>query len=167
MRGRFVRMAGWFIVLVVAFFAGPTPPTNAGETPEMAMIEPQNLKFAPVPGIPSCATAAPVRGDPSKGPSVLLIKLASGCRVPWHWHTANEQLMIVSGTGTLEMKDGKKLKLRAGTYALLPNHQVHQATCSSNCVFFNSSDGVFDVHYVDQAGKEITPEEALKSKAKK
>jgi quercetin dioxygenase-like cupin family protein len=160
-------MSGALMLLGAMALAGSAAPARGAETPEMVMVEPQSLKFAPVPGIPGCATAAPVRGDPSKGPSVLLIKLAGGCRVPWHWHSANEQLMIVSGAGTLEMKDGKSLKLRPGAYAFLPNHQVHQASCSANCMFFNSSDGVFDVHYVDQAGKEITPDEALKSKAKK
>jgi hypothetical protein len=29
-----------------------------------------------------------------------------------------------------------------------------------------SIDGAFDIHYVDASGKEISPDEALKSKAK-
>jgi quercetin dioxygenase-like cupin family protein len=131
----------------------------------MLTADAQSAKFGPIPGAPSCATSAAVRGDPAKGPSVMLIKLASGCRVPWHWHSANEQLMVVSGTGTLEMKEGKRLTLHAGTYAALPNHQVHQAVCSSNCMFFNSTDGVFDLHYVDASGNEISSEEALKKPA--
>jgi len=138
--------------------------TDAGEAGEMLMLEPQTLKFAPIPGAPACVTAAPVRGDPAKGASVLLVKLATGCRVPWHWHTANEQLMFVSGAATLEMKGGKSHRLRAGSYALLPGRQVHQATCSTSCVFFNSADATFDIHYVDETGKEIAAEEALKKR---
>jgi len=109
-------------------------------------------------------TAAPVRGDPAKGPSVLLVKLASGCRIPWHWYTATEQLMFVSGAGTLEMKDGKPIRLRAGSYASLPGRQIHQPTCSSSCVFFNTADADFDIHYVDESGKEIPADEALKKR---
>ena len=34
------------------------------------------------------------------------------------------------------------------------------------CTFFIASDAAFDIHYVDAAGKEISTEDALKSKAK-
>ena len=51
--------------------------------------------------------------------------------------------------GTLEMKDAKPIRLRAGSYALLPGRQIHQATCYTNCVFFNTADAFFDIHYVD------------------
>lgn len=155
------------VVLFIAVSAGVSAfvaTTHAGESEQMLMVDPQTLKFASIPGAPACVTAAPVRGDPAKGPSVLLVKLASGCRVPWHWHTANEELMFVSGAGTLEMKDAKPIRLRAGSYALLPGRQIHQATCSTNCVFFNTADAVFDIHYVDDTGKEIAADEALKKR---
>ncbi|MGH7770530.1 MAG: cupin domain-containing protein [Candidatus Binatia bacterium] len=164
MEHRCARAAGFAVVLSLAVFSGWPARANAGEAAEPMMAEQKSLKFAPIPGAPKCATAAAVRGDPSKGAAVLMIKLASGCRVPWHWHTANEQLMIVSGNGTLEMKEGKKLPLRAGAYAAIPGKHVHQATCSESCMFFNTTDGAFDIHYVDQAGKEITAEEALKKR---
>ena len=36
------------------------------------------------------------RGDPMKSPGgCLFFKFKSGCVVPWHWHTANENLMMV------------------------------------------------------------------------
>jgi len=57
-------------------------------------------KFTNMAGLPSCMTLSVQRGDPSKGPSVILLKFKPGCTVPWHWHTAAEQLMVVSGTGT-------------------------------------------------------------------
>jgi len=160
---RFLRRAALFIALSAAVSAF-VPTAHAGEAGEMLMIDPQTVKFAPIPDAPACVTAAPVRGDPAKGPSVLLVKLAPGCRVPWHWHTANEQLMFVSGVGTLEMKNGKPLRLRAGAYALLPGRQIHQATCSSRCMFFNTAAAIFDIHYVDESGKEIAADEALKKR---
>ena len=160
---RFLRRAAMFIALSAGTLAF-VPTTHAGEGEEMLTVDPQTLKFAPIPGAPACVTAAPVRGDPAKGPAVLLVKLASGCRVSWHWHTANEQVMLVSGVGTLEMKDGKPLRLRAGSYALLPGRQIHQLTCSSSCMFFNTADAIFDIHYRDESGKEIAPDEALKKR---
>ncbi|HEY3306375.1 MAG TPA: cupin domain-containing protein [Candidatus Binatia bacterium] len=160
----FLRRAALGVVLSAAVSAWFVLPTHGGEAADMSMVEPQTLKFAPIAGAPACVTAAPVRGDPTKGASILLVKLADGCRVPWHWHTANEQLMVVSGTGTLEMKDGKKLRLRAGAYASLPGRQIHQAACSKSCMFFNSADTAFDIHYVDETGKEIAADEALKKR---
>src|SRR5262249_9606554 len=61
-------------------------------------------KFALLPGFPACMTLSTQRGDPSKGPAVILAKFTSGCSVPWHWHTAAENLTVVSGKGKLEMK---------------------------------------------------------------
>jgi quercetin dioxygenase-like cupin family protein len=150
------------LIAIIAAVSGFLATTQAAESGQMLMANPQTLKFAPVPNIPVCATAAPLRGDPTKGPSVLLVKLAPGCRVPWHWHTANEELMFVSGSGTLEMKDSKPNRLRAGSYAYLTGRQVHQLTCTNSCMFFNASDAILDIHYVDAAGKEIPSDEALK-----
>ena len=114
-------------------------------------------KFAPMPGLPSCITMAVESGDPSKGASVVVFKGTAGCTIPWHWHTATENLMIISGSAKVEMKDGKSAILGAGGYAMLPGKHVHQFTCSSACTAFVSSDAAFDIHFVDANGKEIPP----------
>ena len=121
-------------------------------------------KFVNFPGLPACARASVQNGDPTKGPSVILSKTATGCTIPWHWHTADEQLMIVSGTVRVEMKDGKPLTLHSGDYASLPSKNVHQFTCVAACSSFIAPSAAFDIHYVDKDGKEISPDEALKSK---
>jgi len=36
--------------------------------------------------------------------------------------------------------------------------------CVKECTLFVYTDGPFAVHYVDETGKEITPDEALKKK---
>jgi quercetin dioxygenase-like cupin family protein len=123
-------------------------------------------KFANVPGLPTCTKSVVLSGDPSKGGSLMLVKVATGCVVPWHWHTPTENLMMVSGRGKGEMKEGSPVMLHPGDYLSLPAKGVHQFTCVAACTFFLSSDGVFDIHYVDDAGKEIPPDQALKSKAK-
>jgi quercetin dioxygenase-like cupin family protein len=122
-------------------------------------------KFVNLPGLPKCATASVQNGDPSKGAAVLLAKTSSGCVVPWHWHTASEQLMAVSGTGKVGMKDGSPVTLHSGDYVFLSGKGVHEFTCVTACNFFIVTDGAFDIHYVDKDGKEISPDEALKSKA--
>ena len=121
------------------------------------------MKFGMVPGMPTCSTGSVQSGDPSKGPSIILAKTAAGCSVPWHWHTPNEHLMMVTGVARLEMKDGKPQTLRAGGYAMMPSRHVHQFLCTSSCTFYVYSDAAFDIHYVDGQGKEISPDDALKA----
>jgi quercetin dioxygenase-like cupin family protein len=138
---------------------------RAADRAEMITVDAQGMKFAPVPGMPGCATVAILRGNPRREASVVLVKLAGGSRVPWHWHTANEQLLVVSGVGVLDMKEGKPLAFRPGAYASLPSHHVHQARCSRTCLFFSIADDAFDIHYVDNEGNEIPEDEALKKQA--
>ncbi len=126
-------------------------------------------KFVAQPGLPECVTVAPQSGDPAKGAFTVLFKAKTGCAVPWHWHSGNESVMIVAGSAKIETKSNEKasgLGLGPGGYAVLPAKHVHQFTCSSACTAFVTSDWAFDIHYVDAAGKEIPPEEALAKKKK-
>lgn len=119
-------------------------------------------KFVNFPGLPACMTGSVQSGDPSKGASVILAKATSSCTVPWHWHTADEQLMIVSGSARISMKEEKAVSVHSGDYVSLPGKHVHQFNCLAACTLFIAPSGAFDLHYVDKDGKEISPEEALK-----
>ena len=123
----------------------------------------RDMKFAMFPALPTCAKGAVPSGDPSKGASMILAKASAGCAVPWHWHTPNENLMIVSGTARVQMKDQEPLTLHAGGFALMPAKHVHRFQCVTACTLYVYSDTAFDIHYVDAQGKEISPEEALKA----
>ena len=151
------------LTVLLATAIGRPAPTQAEEAgDQMLAVNPQTLRFATPAGLPSCVKTAALRGDPTKGPSVLLFKASAGCRIPWHWHTPSEQVMVASGTGVFEMKDAKPLRFGAGAYVAVPGHHVHHATCTTACTMFTVADGVFDIHYVDATGKEIPAEEALK-----
>jgi hypothetical protein len=160
------RMCALLIMLGVVAAVGDSVPTHADDTEQMITLNPETLKFTPIPDMPGCASAAILRGNPRSGPAWVLLKLASGCRVPWHWHTANETLLVISGRGTVAMKDGPPLQFAPGAYASLPSHHMHQASCSRTCLLFNSADAAFDIHYVDASGEEISLDEAMKQSAK-
>ncbi len=132
----------------------------AGQAAGLNMAE---MKFVTIPGLPTCSTGSVQSGDPTKGPSIILGKLAAGCSFPWHWHTPSEHLMMVTGVGRLEMKDGKPLALRAGGFAMMPSRHVHQFRCDAPCALYIYSDVAFDIHYVDGQGRDIAPDEALKA----
>ncbi len=121
-------------------------------------------KLATMAGLPSCITLAVESGDPTKGPSVIVFKGTRGCLIPWHTHTPNEHVMIVSGSAKVEMKGGSSATLGPGGYAMMPSKHIHQFTCASACTAFVSSDSAFDIHYMDADGKEIPPDVALAKK---
>lgn len=60
------------------------------------------------------------QGDPSKEPSVLKMKGSAGCAVPWHWHSATENIMMVSGTAMTQVKGEKLTKLGPGSFLSFP-----------------------------------------------
>ena len=125
------------------------------------------MTFTNVPGLPTCTVGSVQNGDPTKGPSIIFAKMEAGCVIPWHWHTASENLMMVSGVARIEMKDGKPMTLGAGGYARMPSRHVHQFRCEQACSLYVYSDAAFDIHYIDAQGKEISVEDALKSTLKK
>ena len=139
---------------------------TAQDTDKSNYVAAATTKFANFPGIPECFTGAAQQGDPSKGDAVLLLKGKTGCMIPWHWHTALERLMMVSGRAKVEMKDGSPVTLHPGDFVNLASKHPHQFTCQLSCTLFDVSTGApFDIHYVDASGNEIPPEQALKKKA--
>lgn len=138
----------------------------AAQSPEpapMAYKPVATTTFANHPALPACATIAVQDGDPSTGPSIVLLKAKAGCNIPWHWHTPNERLIIVSGSGKGEMKDMKPLMMKPGDFVVMPAKGVHQFTALTDVQLYNVSDAAFDIHYVDSDGKEIAVDQALKA----
>jgi quercetin dioxygenase-like cupin family protein len=118
-------------------------------------------KFSNTPTLPPCMTVAAQHGDPFKEAAAIAAKFRSGCVVPWHWHTAAENIILVSGKGKIEMKDGTSHVVTAGDYLFLPAKHAHQFTCTSACTMYDLPTGAFDIHYIDKDGKEIAPEQAF------
>ncbi len=149
-----------FVILLVVPLAAASPGEDVAHPAGRNVAD---MQFVGVPGLPSCSQASVQSGDPSKGPSILLARLETGCSFPWHWHTPTENLMLVSGEGRVETKDdGKALALRAGGFAQMPSRHIHQFSCAMECTLYVVADGAFDMHYVNAEGKEISPDEAMK-----
>ncbi len=132
----------------------------------MGVVSPATTKFAGMAGLPSCVTLSVLHGDPTKGASVILLKFAPGCSIPWHWHTADETLIMVSGTGSAQMKDGTPMAMKAGDYIRLAAKGIHRFSAKSAVYLYDMPDGAFDIHYVDPAGNEIPPDKALAAQIK-
>src|SRR5579864_5894645 len=94
-----------FLVVIAAtgLVAGAALAWAQEAASQAAVVKPTPTEFSTPPGAPDCITIAVQDGDPSKGPSIMLAKFAARCTVPWHWHTPNEQVMMVSGAGRFTM----------------------------------------------------------------
>jgi len=121
----------------------------------------QQNTFTTSPVLPGCYTYAVERGDPKTGASVTLSRLTAGCKVPWHTHSANAQVLFVSGTFQLTMKGQRAQILTQGSYAYVPAKHQHEESCLDGCTYYVIREGAADVRYVDASGKEISPDTAL------
>lgn len=96
----------------------------------------------------------------------MLMKASAACAVPWHWHISNEQIMMLTGTARTQVRGDKDVVLQRGDYFFVPPHHPMRFACATPCTLFVYTGGPFEIHYVDENGKEISPQEALKSSKK-
>ena len=155
-----MRMLFWTIapsaLVLVPIVLAQTPSTMAHKTFSAA-------QFGKNPALPVCATMAVQDGDPAAGPAVIAVKTAGRCTIPWHWHTGNERLIILHGSPKLEMKDMPAAMAHEGDFVLMPAKGIHQFSADGPAEFYIVTDAPFDIHYVNSAGTEIPPDQALKT----
>lgn len=164
-RGTYAIATAALLLLALPFWGQESEHQGASQEAAQAKImKMQSAQYMNFPGLPTCASGAVYDGNPGTGPSLLFIKTAKGCKVPWHWHTPSEFVMMQSGTANVEMKNGGPGgTIGKGDYVAFPSKHQHQFTCTTECAFFLYSDAKFDIHYVDAGGNEISPEQALKA----
>lgn len=99
-----------------------------------------------------CLTSALENGDPATGASTFILKATQDCVVPWHYHTAEEQLLVVRGDILTEMERMDATVLDAGGFAVMPGKVKHQFLCQSKggCVMFVTFDRAYDISWVNQ-----------------
>jgi quercetin dioxygenase-like cupin family protein len=101
-----------------------------------------------------CLASALENGDPDKGASTFILKAPPNCLVPWHYHTAEEQLIVIQGTVKTEMGGMAARTLAPGGFAMMPGKAKHQFSCESKspCVMFVTFDRKYDIFWV-KSGK--------------
>jgi quercetin dioxygenase-like cupin family protein len=98
-----------------------------------------------------CLQGALENGNPETGPSSFLLKAPPGCRVAAHYHTAEEQLIVIRGSVTTGMKGMPEVALTAGGFAVMPGKAVHWFSCSGKdpCLMAVTFDKKYDIVWVD------------------
>jgi quercetin dioxygenase-like cupin family protein len=97
-----------------------------------------------------CLLSAVQTGNPATGPSTIILKAPPNCLVPWHYHTAEEQLIVTEGNVRTEMDGMPAHNLGTGGFASMPSKVKHQFSCQSKtaCVMFVTFDRTYDIFWV-------------------
>jgi quercetin dioxygenase-like cupin family protein len=96
-----------------------------------------------------CLSDAIETGDPDSGSSTLLLKAAPGCVVPWHYHSAAEQLIVIRGTVLTEMSGHPMGRLLAGGFAAMASRVPHRFVCQgkTGCLMMVIFDRKYDIFW--------------------
>ncbi|KGM55571.1 cupin [Lysobacter daejeonensis GH1-9] len=114
------------------------------------------LTWAPCPeGFPMGCAIAVLHGDPAKDNADLLFRVPAGARIPAHWHTSAERMVLLSGEMEVAYEGQQATTLKPGTYAYGPAKRTHKAHCTGDvpCVLFIAFESPVDAVLVDGAAK--------------
>ena len=134
------------LILLVAVGAASRG-QGQGQTSPHGTVTPLANASLVFDGEPACLKVARENGDPDKGASTFLLEAPSGCVVPAHYHTAEEQLMVVRGDVLTGMDGMPEQTLGPGGFAMMPSKAMHWFTCKSKdtCLMFVTFDRTYDI----------------------
>jgi quercetin dioxygenase-like cupin family protein len=140
-RVRYFILAGLCVVLGVAAFAQST---KTGIVRQLA-----DVKFPAGDG-PDCLQFVLENGDLKAGPTTAIMKATPKCVVPPHYHTAEEQLIIVKGEVSTGMEGMADTVLGPGGFAMMPSKAPHWFTCTAKeeCLMFVTFDRAYDIVWI-------------------
>jgi quercetin dioxygenase-like cupin family protein len=87
--------------------------------------------------------------NPDAGPSTHILNFPKACAFPWHYHTAEEQMMVVQGVVSVQMDHSGAVSLGSGGFAVMPSKMPHRFSCVSDddCRVFVHFDRVYDIFW--------------------
>ncbi len=124
--------------------------TVAAQSSKQGMVRPiSRVKFEQDADV-KCLISATENGDPTTGASAFILKATPDCVVPWHYHTAEEQLIVVHGNVLAEMDGISPTALGPGGFAMMPSKEKHQFSCKSKteCIMIVTFDRPYDIQWV-------------------
>jgi ketosteroid isomerase-like protein len=128
---------------------------TGGAAGSHVMVTPASITWGDAPpSLPPGSKIAVITGDPSKsGPFVIRAQVPAGYKVLPHWHPAEENLTVLSGTIALGMGDtwdeSKMQTLGSGGYAAIPGEMRHSFMARTASTFQVHGMGPFAVNYVN------------------
>ena len=116
----------------------------------------KELKWGPCPEfLPKGCQIAVLHGDPAKNNADVFFKVPGKSKIPAHWHTSAERMVLVAGELSVTYEGQKAVLLKPGTYAYGPAKKPHDATCRSAapCVLFIAFESPVDAVPVPATAK--------------
>ena len=137
----------------------------AASAQEHRMVKAAELKWEPVPSLPTGAVATVIEGPMSEAvPFTIRIKLPANYKIPPHFHPAVERVTVLSGEfhmATGDKFDAKKMMaLKAGDMMIMQPKTNHYAWAKTPTVVQLHGTGPWGVTYVN-------PEDDPRKAAKK
>jgi len=130
------------IFLCVCHSATASPATSGSMKPlgEIHFAQDDDVK---------CLLSALETGDPATGPSTFILKVPSGCVVPWHSHTAQEQAVVIRGTVMMGLLDQAPMRLAPGGFGVMEGKAPHQFSCTAKtaCLMIVAFNGAYDIFW--------------------
>jgi quercetin dioxygenase-like cupin family protein len=148
-RGRRHHVLAILAVLPFTVMGNPADPAIGAETAHHAITPLKDAPFVQDDDV-KCLKSALENGNPDTGPSTFLLKAPPGCRVAAHYHTAEEQLIVVQGSVLTGMKGMRSVTLTAGGFAVMPGKAVHSFSCigADPCLMVVTFNQKYDIVWV-------------------
>lgn len=105
------------------------------------------LQWGPCPAfLPEGCRIAVLHGDPAKTNADVLFKVPANSKLPLHWHTSAERMILVAGELRVTYEGQAETVLRPGMYAYGPARRAHSGVCASTvpCVLFIAFESAVD-----------------------
>ena len=99
----------------------------------------KSLQWGACPAfIPEGCEIAVLHGDPAKNNLDIFFKVPGDFQIPYHKHTSQERMILVSGTLDVTYENHEKATINVGDYAFGPALLPHSAYChkGDDCVLF-------------------------------
>ena len=142
-------VAGILAALPLTVMGSPPDPVVGAQTAHRAVTPLKDAPFVQDEDV-KCLKSALENGDPDTGPSSFLLKAPPGCRVAAHYHTAEEQLIVIQGSVLTGMKGMRSVTLTAGGFAVMPSKAIHSFSCigTDPCLMVVTFDRKYDIVWV-------------------
>lgn len=99
----------------------------------------KSLQWGACPAfIPKGCEIAVLQGDPSNNNLDVFFKVPADFHIPYHKHTSQERMILVSGTLDVTYDNHEKATINTGSYAFGPAQLPHSAYChkGDDCVLY-------------------------------
>ena len=114
------------------------------------------LQWGPCPPfLPAGCQIAVLNGEPAKPNADVFFKVPANSKLPKHWHSSAERMVLVAGELHVTYEGQKTAILKPGSYAYGPAKLAHSGECVSAvpCVLFIAFESPVDAVPVESKPK--------------